>query len=85
MKPGEKVQDYLKGKVIEDYWISVFSNSALVDEINEKDEKALKYLLDIQKIDDPEDIESITLNFIFKSNPFFKETEVKRKLDIKNG
>lgn len=55
MKPGEKASDYLKGKVIEDYWISVLSNSALVDEINEKDEKALKYLLDIQKVHDPED------------------------------
>lgn len=53
MKPGEKATDYLKGKVIEDYWISVLSNSALVDEINEKDEKALKYLLDIQKVHDP--------------------------------
>lgn len=31
MKSGEKVDDYLKGKAIPDYWIGVFSNSALVD------------------------------------------------------
>jgi hypothetical protein len=37
MKPGEKINDFLKGKVIEGYWISVFNNSALVDKINEKD------------------------------------------------
>jgi hypothetical protein len=34
MKAGEKVTDYLKGKVINDYWVGVFSNSALVDEIS---------------------------------------------------
>lgn len=63
----------------------MLSNSALVDEINEKDEKALKYLLDIQKIYDPADDESIELKFVFKENPFFKETTIQRKLDIKNG
>lgn len=35
MKAGEKLNDFLKGKVIENYWIGVLSNSALVDEINE--------------------------------------------------
>lgn len=41
MKENEKVENFLKGKVIDNYWNSVFSNSALVDEISEKDEKAL--------------------------------------------
>jgi len=31
MKAGEKINDFLKGKVIENYWIGVLSNSALVD------------------------------------------------------
>ncbi len=31
MKPGQKVVDFLKGKIVEDYWISVFFNSAFVD------------------------------------------------------
>lgn len=35
MKPNEKIEDYLKGKVIDNYWMGVFSNSALVDDINE--------------------------------------------------
>lgn len=71
MKPNEKIEDYLKGKVIDNYWMGVFSNSAIVDEINEEDEKALKYLLDIQRIDNPTDPESIELEFVFKPNPYF--------------
>jgi hypothetical protein len=31
MKGNEKVENYLKGKVIDGYWNAVFSNSALVD------------------------------------------------------
>jgi hypothetical protein len=31
LSSGEKLNDYMRGKVIEDYWIGVFSNSALVD------------------------------------------------------
>lgn len=85
MKPNEKIEDYLKGKVIDNYWMGVFSNSAIVDEINEEDEKALKYLLDIQRIDNPADPESIELEFVFKPNPYFNETSLKRKLNIKNG
>jgi hypothetical protein len=37
----------MKGKVIDNYWNSVLSNSPLVDEISENDEKALTYLLNI--------------------------------------
>jgi hypothetical protein len=40
----------MKGKVIDNYWNSVLSNSPLVSEITEEDEKALTYLLDIQNI-----------------------------------
>lgn len=85
MKGGEKVQEFLKGKVIEGYWNGVFSNSGLVDEINENDQKALGYLLDIQKVENAEDLESIELKFIFKTNPYFQETQLKRKLVIKGG
>jgi hypothetical protein len=52
--------------------VSVFNNSALVDKITENDEQALRYLIDIQKIEDAEDTESIELKFIFKTNPYFK-------------
>jgi hypothetical protein len=85
MKEGEKINDLLKGKVIDGYWVSVLSNSALVDKINPKDEQALRYLLDIQKVEDAQYTESIELKFIFKANPYFKETEIRRKLDISNG
>lgn len=45
----------------------------------------MKYLLDIQRIDNPADPESIELEFVFKPNPYFNETSLKRKLNVKNG
>jgi len=47
LKPFENIKNYMKGKVIDNYWNSVLSNSPLVDEISENDEKALTYLLNI--------------------------------------
>jgi len=58
----------MKGKVIDNYWNSVLSNSPLVDEITEDDEKALSYLLDIQHIfpENTKDNQNISLKFLFK-------------------
>ncbi len=58
----------MKGKVIDNYWNSVLSNSPLVDEITENDEKALTYLLDIQIIfpENVVDNGNISLKFLFK-------------------
>lgn len=57
LKPGEKVSDFIKGRAIDGYWNGVLSNSAVVDEISEKDEQALLHLIDIQEVassaDDP--------------------------------
>ena len=56
----------MKGKLIDNYWNSVLSNSPLVDEITENDEKALNYLLDIQIIF-PENVldnANISLSFL---------------------
>lgn len=66
----------MKGKVIDNYWNSVLSNSPLVDEITEQDEKALSYLLDIQNVfpQNANENQNITLKFVFKENPFFNET-----------
>jgi hypothetical protein len=52
LKPNENInyKNYMKGKVIDNYWNSVLSNSPLVSEITEEDEKALAFLLDIQNI-----------------------------------
>ena len=82
---GENLDGFLKGKVIEGYWNGVFSNSRLVDDISAEDEKALGYLLSIEKVDNPEDLDSIELKFIFKPNPYFHETELRRKVVIKDG
>ena len=55
MKGNEKVDDFLKGKIIDNYWNSVFQNCALVDEISENDEKALSNLLNVENVYDKED------------------------------
>ena len=85
MKGNEKVEDFLKGKVIDNYWNSVFQNSALVDEISENDEKALSNLLNVENIYDKEDHESIILKFTFKSNPYFHNKEITRKAKCSSG
>lgn len=66
----------MKGKVIDNYWNSVLSNSPLVDEITQQDEKALSYLIDIQNVfpQNANENQNITLKFVFKENPFFNET-----------
>ena len=77
----------MKGKLIDNYWNSVLSNSPLVDEITENDEKAINYLLDIQIIF-PENVldnANISLSFLFKENPYFYNTLLIRHLRVKNG
>ena len=58
----------MKGKVIDNYWNSVLSNSPLVSEITEEDEKAHAYLLEIQNIfpESPNENQNISLKFVFK-------------------
>ena len=85
MKGNEKVDDFLKGKVIPGYWNAVFSNSALVDDITEEDEKALESLIDVENVYDPDDHESFALKFVFKDNKYFKEKELTRKAKCSNG
>ncbi len=78
----------MKGKIIDNYWNSVLSNSPLVDLVNEQDEKALQNLLDIQIVWAEKDIENhqnISLKFIFKPNAYFNETVLTRNLITSNG
>jgi hypothetical protein len=44
-------------------------------------------LLDIQIVypDNEKDKDNVTLKFIFKENPYFKETTIVRKLIVRNG
>ena len=85
MKENEKAEDFLKGKAIDTYWNSVFSNSALVDEITEQDEKALEKLLNVENVFDKDDHESIILKFTFKENSYFKENVLVRKAKCSGG
>jgi len=60
----------LEEKGIPDYWASVLSNSKDFYEVNEKDEKILKFLKDI-RIVYFEDKLSYTIEFLFSANEFF--------------
>ena len=65
-KSGNAVQE----NGIPDYWASVLSNSKDFYEVNEKDEKILKFLKDI-RIVYFEDKLSYTIEFLFSANEFF--------------
>ncbi|KQK19855.1 nucleosome assembly protein 1;1 isoform X2 [Brachypodium distachyon] len=61
-------------KGVPDFWLTAMkTNEVLTDEILERDEAALKYLKDIKwsRIDDPR---GFKLEFVFNTNPFFKNS-----------
>ncbi|KAJ3684757.1 hypothetical protein LUZ61_013921 [Rhynchospora tenuis] len=61
-------------KGVPDFWLTAMKNNeVLVEEIQERDEGALKYLKDIKwcRIDNPK---GFKLEFFFDTNPFFKNT-----------
>ncbi|ONK59304.1 uncharacterized protein A4U43_C08F5070 [Asparagus officinalis] len=63
-----------EGKGVPDFWLTAMkTNEVLAEEIQERDEAALKYLKDIKwcKIDDPK---GFKLEFFFDTNPFFKNS-----------
>ncbi|CAA7410016.1 unnamed protein product [Spirodela intermedia] len=68
---GEKV---VEEKGVPDFWLTAMkTNEVLVEEIQERDEGALKFLKDIKwsRIDSPR---GFKLEFFFDSNPYFKNT-----------
>ncbi|KAI5067107.1 hypothetical protein GOP47_0017635 [Adiantum capillus-veneris] len=61
-------------KGVPEFWLSAMkTNETLAMQITERDEEALKFLRDIRwcKIDDPK---GFKLEFLFDTNPFFKNT-----------
>lgn len=61
-------------KGVPNFWLTAMKNNeVLVEEIQERDEAALKYLKDIKwcRIDNPK---GFKLEFFFDQNPFFKNT-----------
>ncbi|OWM76584.1 nucleosome assembly protein 1;3-like [Punica granatum] len=76
-KETEKSQEEDKAgeeKGVPDFWLNAMKNNeVLAEEINERDEGALKYLKDIKwcRIDDPK---GFKLEFFFDTNPYFKNS-----------
>lgn len=70
--------------MIDRYWNAALENSGVSTFITEKDEKALEYLQDIQLVEGTSEA-SISLRFHFKTNPYFNETVLTRKLVYANG
>jgi len=72
-------------KGIPDYWASVLTNSKDFYQVNEKDEKILKFLKDI-KINYSDDKLSYTVEFIFAPNEFFTNEKLTKTyiFDLKN-
>ncbi|KAK4760787.1 hypothetical protein SAY87_005680 [Trapa incisa] len=71
-KSQEDKADEEKG--VPDFWLHAMKNNeVLAEEINERDEGALKYLKDIKwcRIDDPK---GFKLEFFFDTNPYFKNS-----------
>eukprot|EP00250_Pteridium_aquilinum_P035572 c9673_g1_i1 orf=228-1361(+) len=69
---AEAKKDEEKG--VPEFWLSAMkTNETLAMQITERDEEALKFLKDIKwcKIDDPK---GFKLEFLFDTNPFFKNT-----------
>ncbi|AQL02112.1 Nucleosome assembly protein 1, partial [Zea mays] len=61
-------------KGVPDFWLTAMkTNEVLSEEIQERDEAALKYLKDIKwsRIEDPK---GFKLDFFFDTNPFFKNS-----------
>ncbi|MQM21531.1 hypothetical protein Taro_054572 [Colocasia esculenta] len=61
-------------KGVPDFWVTAMkTNEVLAEEIQERDEGALKYLKDIKwcRIDNPK---GFKLEFFFDTNPYFKNT-----------
>ena len=73
----------MKGKIIESYWNGAFENSALMNYITEKDERALENLVNIQIAEGEPD--TVSLKFTFKPNPYFVETTAVRRLRFAQG
>jgi nucleosome assembly protein 1-like 1 len=72
-------------KGISDYWATVLSNSKDFYQVNEKDEKILKFLKEI-KINYSDDKLSFTVEFIFAQNEFFTNEKLTKtySFDLKN-
>uniref|UniRef100_A0ACD5T7Z1 Uncharacterized protein n=1 Tax=Avena sativa TaxID=4498 RepID=A0ACD5T7Z1_AVESA len=69
---GEAAADQKEEKGVPDFWFNAMKNhEILAEEIQERDEEALKYLKDIKwyRISDPK---GFKLEFHFNTNPFFK-------------
>ncbi|XP_039125138.1 LOW QUALITY PROTEIN: nucleosome assembly protein 1;2-like [Dioscorea cayenensis subsp. rotundata] len=70
--PAEEKETEEKG--VPDFWLTAMkTNEVLGEEIQERDEAALKYLKDIKwyRIDNPK---GFKLEFFFDTNPFFKNS-----------
>ena len=83
LKPSEKAGQ-LKGKVINNYWVSALQNSQLDSFISENDERALENLLNIHRVNE-QDSNLLSFKFIFKTNPYYEETTAIRKLRMEAG
>uniref|UniRef100_M8CW38 Nucleosome assembly protein 1-like protein 1 n=1 Tax=Aegilops tauschii TaxID=37682 RepID=M8CW38_AEGTA len=69
---GEAAPDEKEEKGVPDFWLNAMKNhEILAEEIQERDEEALKYLKDIKwyRITEPK---GFKLEFHFNTNPFFK-------------
>ncbi|TVT99045.1 hypothetical protein EJB05_17231 [Eragrostis curvula] len=71
---GEETPGEQKDKGVPDFWLNAMKNNEmLADEIQKRDEEALKYLTDIKwcRTDDPK---GFKIEFFFNTNPFFKNS-----------
>ena len=75
----------MKGKIIDSYWNSVLENSRISNVITENDEKALESLVGIELAEAGDNPTGINLYFVFKSNPYFAEGRILRRLRVAEG
>ncbi|OEL36368.1 Nucleosome assembly protein 1-2 [Dichanthelium oligosanthes] len=73
-KGGDETLAEQKEKGVPDFWLNAMKNNEiLAEEIQKRDEEALKYLKNIKwcRIDDPK---GFKIEFSFDTNPFFKNS-----------
>ncbi|CAO2183100.1 unnamed protein product [Urochloa humidicola] len=73
-KSGDETPAEQKEKGVPDFWLNAMKNNEiLAEEIQKRDEEALKYLKNITwcRIDDPK---GFKIEFSFDTNPFFKNS-----------
>lgn len=67
------------GKALPEFWLKALRHHCIIDEmITDRDDEALTHLIDIRAatLESPQD--GFVLQFIFKANDFFEETELNK-------